>query len=141
MSSRYFDRVGGMASYDLCFQANMSNLASSTPSAVLGLSHTMTTNISKVFRSSSSTTGGYWLSLLKTPGASSQTSQVCQANSFLCHGMLKRHERRASLCYFLQESTTSHVQEPTSWSRVPMDFSAAISICKPPNIMPNLSSP
>ncbi|KAJ8372799.1 hypothetical protein AAFF_G00276940 [Aldrovandia affinis] len=60
----------------------MSNLASSTPSAVLDLSYIMTTNFSKVFRSSSSTTGGYWLSLLKTLEASSQTSQVCQADFF-----------------------------------------------------------
>ena len=40
----------------------------------------MTTNFSKVSRYSSFTTGRYWLSLLKAPKASSQTSQVCQAD-------------------------------------------------------------
>ena len=52
-------RAGGITSHGLCFQENMSNLASSTPSAVLDLSYIITTNFFEVFRSLSSTTGGY----------------------------------------------------------------------------------
>jgi hypothetical protein len=51
-------------------------LASSTPSTVglLELSYTMTTNFCKIFKSSSSTVGEYWPSLLKIPEAVSHTS-------------------------------------------------------------------
>ena len=59
-------RVGGIASCGLCFLANMSSRASSTPSAVLDLSYIITTNFSRICRSSSSTVNGYWLSLANT---------------------------------------------------------------------------
>ena len=59
-------RVGGIASYGLCFLANMSSRASSTPLAVLDLLYIITTNFSRICRSSSSTVNGYWLSLANT---------------------------------------------------------------------------
>lgn len=71
--------VGGMASYGLCFRANMSSLASSTLTAVLDRSYSRTTNFSRISRSLSVRTGGYWLSLLKMREASGKMSQVCQA--------------------------------------------------------------
>ena len=70
--------VGGTASYGLCFRANMPSLASSTLTAVLDRSHSRTTNCSRISRSLSVRTGGYWLSLLKRE-ASGKMSQVCQA--------------------------------------------------------------
>jgi hypothetical protein len=60
--------VGGTASYGLCFRANMPSLASSTLTAVLHRSHSRTTNCSRISRSLSVRTGGYWLSLLKMKG-------------------------------------------------------------------------
>ena len=75
-------RVGGIASYGLCFLANMSSRASSTPLAVLDLSYIITTNFSRICRSSSSTVSGYWLSLAKTSDTSVYASQVSHADFF-----------------------------------------------------------
>lgn len=57
--------VGGIASYGFCFRANSSILASLTLVVTLDRSYNITTNLSSFFRSSGSTTGGYWLSLVK----------------------------------------------------------------------------
>ena len=75
-------RVGGIASYGLCFLASTSSRASSTPSAVLDLSYIITTNFSSICRSSSSTVNGYWLSLAKTSDTSVYASQVSNADFF-----------------------------------------------------------
>ena len=55
-------------------RAKRSSLASSTPVAALDLSYVRTTNFSSFCRSSSETSVGQWLSIVKVSETSSQTS-------------------------------------------------------------------
>ena len=72
-----------MAWYGLCFRANTSSLALSTPVAVLDL-YIITTHLSRMSTSLSFTvaTWGYWLNLAETSEASAPMSWVCHADFF-----------------------------------------------------------
>ena len=99
--------VGGMVSFSLCLQANMSSLALPTLTVLLYRSYTRTTNFSKIFRSTSFSMGGYWLSLVKMGKASGQMSMF--ARQYFClyrkrliqYHNLWRHEQTACLWFFL----------------------------------------
>ena len=111
-----------LALYVLCFRANMSNFALSTPSAVLDLSYIMVTNFSKVPGLQHSLPVGTGWVCWRYQKPHHKHPRFAKQSSSLCHGMLKqhrsqwRHGRRASLCSFLQECNTSHLQDHTSGS-------------------------
>ena len=72
-------RVGGIESYDLCFLAKRSSLASLIFDVGLDLSYITMTNISKISWSNWLNSGGYLLSLQNTEVTSGHIFQVCQA--------------------------------------------------------------